>query len=350
MPAQERSELRLAEAEIKAVNRPLEHHVHPETLKPPVVFKDRLLGGIFLPDFYEDLGYMDGIVHRVDKDRKIIRPFLASVIAGRVNNPFLLAGPTNEARPSCREADEVGVESHPVRVVAKRGQIAADALDSWYARPGGQEDVGRLLRILADKKISARMLSRQRIKDISLIRQAEAMLGIDKARLGKGDNIDGDKETYTPVNELGERYREGTYAIVDRLIREHGSDTDHPLIQYEASIEDSSGEETVIVDRTITLPAWVAEPRQELSEGTEKALIHKLDIDEVLARVTDSQRQGYNFYADVMYLLGDPLVRTALNPPPKQSPAPGPYKWGEFPRLEDIFKLPRDKVLGLIRR
>lgn len=350
MPAQERSELKLAQAEIKAFRGSLEQHAHPEALKPPVVFKDRLMGGIFLPEFYEDLGYMDGIVHRVDRDRKIIRPFLASVIAGRVNNPFLLAGPTNEARPSCREADEVGLESSPIRVVAKRGQLVADVLDSWYARPGGLEDVGRLLRILADKKISARMLSRQRIKDISLIRQAEAILGIDKARLGKGDNIDGDKKTYTPINELGERYREGTYAIVDRLIREHGSDADHPLIQYEASIDDSAGEEAVVVDRTITLPSWVAELRQELNEGTGKALIHKLDIDEALARVTGSQRQGYNFYADVMYFLGDPLVRTALNPPSKQPPAPGPLKWGEFPRLEDIFKLPRDKVLGLIRR
>lgn len=327
-----------------------ELHVQNELLKPPIVLKNRLLGGIFLPEYYADLGYMDGIVHRVDKDRKIIRPFLASVIAGRVNNPYLLIEPTDTAIPSCREADDVGALALPMDVVRKRGIKGAEVIASWYARPGGQEDVGRLLRIFADKKISARMLSRQRIKDIGLIRQAGALLGVDKARLDSTGNGNGSTEAYTPRNVLGESYQEGTYAIVDRLIREHGADDDHPLIQYEASIDESTGKETVVVDRTITFPSWVAEPRQELKEGTTEALIKKINIESALSQLTDAQRQGYEFYADVMYFLGDPLIRTALNPPSKHPRVTGPYEWGEFPKLEDIFRLPRDIVLGLIRR
>jgi hypothetical protein len=353
MPSHEAGkDLRFAGAEASALTpRPGEAHVQSETLKPPIVIRDRLLGGVFLPDFYEDLGYMDGIIHGLDKDRKLIRPFLASVVAGRINNPFLLIEPTDSAMPSCREADDVGVEWDPVHVVRKRGIRGAEVLDTWYTRPGGQEDVERLLRIFADKKISSRMLSRQRIKDVALIREAGAMLGIEKARLGKGDNINGDPNTYTPINILGERYREGTYAIVDRFIREHGSDDEHPIIQYEADINDSNGQETVVVDRTITLPSWVADSRRELGEESDRPKIHKVNIESALSQLTNAQREGYAFYADVMYFLGDPLIRTALNPPPRRVDKTGPYKWGSrFPRIEDIARLPRDTVLGLIRR
>ena len=265
----------------------------------PLILEDELLGGFFLPPFSSSPEMANFLTWQV-LDRKNIRPFLASVIAGRVNNPYLLLADND--RPSCREADYVGIETDPEAVVRKIAARGEEAIERLKSSTDGEHRIQRLFKILKDGQINTIRGNHQRRQDIELLKELDILLGVNRIDLG---NINS--------SGLGKMYRDGTYVLVDKTIRREATDPETPLIDYRVIDEGENSDRRIRIIRTIRLPKTLKNtPRKELLDSLGQRIIKREDLYETLKNLTDAERLGYELMGLASYYLGDPLIRYAL--------------------------------------
>ncbi len=309
-----------------------------------VVFRDELLGGVFSPPFStspQAAEFLTGSVHRLDGDRDIIKPFLRWMVAGRVNNPYLVL--TNSDRPTGREADLLGtldpegrlIEDPRQAVKVKAGEGVA-FLKRMRSFPGGQQRAERTLQILRQGKISGPNQDHQRVEDIRLLHELDSALGFSSVMF-KGGRSQGTKEekNYRFVqnsSDVGRRYREDTGKIVDDLVRSEARDPEKPLIDYEVLDEGEGIDRKVRIIRTVRFPAGTSRPRQGESQK-------KIDLDLAKEGLSAEEREGYEVMALAAHYLTDPLIRTALE---------ATYRLDD-PRVRVVNSEERGKSPGSIR-
>ncbi len=309
-----------------------------------IVFRDELLGGVFNPPFSaspQAAEFLTGSVHRLDNERDIIKPFLRWMVAGRVNNPYLVV--TNSDRPTGREADLLGtvdfegrlIEDPRLAVKVKAGEGVA-FLKRVRNFPGGEARAERILQILRQGKISGPNQEHQRIEDIRLLHELDTALGFSSA-LFKGGRSQGTKEekNYQFVqnsSDAGRRYRDDTGKIVDDLVRAEAKDPDKPLIDYEVLDEGEGVNRKVRIIRTVRFPAGISKPRHG-------EILGKIDLDLAKENLSAEEREGYEVMALAAHYLTDPLIRTALE---------ATYKLDD-PKVKVVDAKEREKSPGSIR-
>lgn len=281
------------------------------------IVEDELLGGVFGPDFSSDVGSAEkliGLVHAFDREREVIKPFLRWMIAGRVNNPYLIL--TNSDRPTGREADSIGIfevfdpntgVEDPRRAVKIKAQEGASFIRSVKATPGGDRRVERMLQILRQGKISTPSQHQQRIEDLRLLHELDSALGFSRMMF-QFSHSEGEEESYTWIveaSDTGKRYREGTAGIVDDLVKKEAMDPEKPLIDYEVIDEGEDLNRKVRVVRRVKLPQNLKNPRP----GFERK---RIDLELAKEGLSAEELEGYEILALAAYYLTDPLIRAAI--------------------------------------
>jgi len=281
------------------------------------IIEDELLGGVFSPDFSSDVSSAEkliGLVHSFDQERDIIKPFLRWMIAGRVNNPYLILA--NSDRPIGREADTLGTDQikdpetgmeDPKRAVRIKAMEGAYFIRSVKASPGGDAKIERMFQILRQGKISTPSQYQQRIEDLRILRELDSALGLSRMMF-QSARSEGEEKNYRVIenaSEVGKRFREGTSGIVDDLVKKEAKDPEKPLIDYEVIDEGDGLNRKIRVIRRVRLPQNLKSPRP----GFERK---RIDLELAKEGLSSEERDGYEILALAAHYLTDPLIRTAI--------------------------------------
>ncbi len=287
------------------------------------IIEDELLGGVFSPSFSSDPRSADILIRKVhlfDQEKDVIKPFLRWMIAGRVNNPYLVLSSSD--RPTGREADCLGTEEvrdpttgmeDPRRAVKIKAQEGASFIRGVRATPGGDDRVERMLQILRQGKISGPSQHLQRNEDIRLLHELDAALGLSRMMF-RGSRSEGDEKNYRWIenaSETGKKAREGTASIVDKLVEQEAKDPEKPLLDYEVLDEGEGVDRRVRIIRRVRFPLNLKKPRS----GFERS---RIDLSLAKEGLNAEEKDGYEILALAAHYLSDPIIRMAIESTYKQ--------------------------------